>query len=104
MYGRAIPRQFFFDQALSFKAEHDSKLEGIDPPEPEEEEADFQTLYKTFGAFATIVSIGKQMHMNPLEYLKWSVREFYHLSLFLSWESCYQRRYQKIMMRSQDSK
>ena len=45
------------------------------------------------------MSVAQEMHMDPKVFYKWSVQEFYHLSLFLAWKGTYTKRYYKIQMR-----
>ena len=64
---------------------------------PEEMEAGFDRLARTFGFYRTLLFMEKKTPFTRKELLTWTVSEFKHNLLFLSWEQFTENRYLDII-------
>ena len=71
---------------------------------PEEIEAGYQKLAGSFGFYRTLLFMEKKTPYKRDELLKWSVQQFKHNLLFLSWESFTDQRYQDILEKKHKKK
>ena len=65
----------------------------------QEIEAGYDRLAKSFGFYRTLLFMEKKTPYKRDELLKWTVQQFKHNLLFLSWESYTDQKYSEILER-----
>ena len=96
MHGGLGVGKFFINEVSRLEERHRKNLP-VSTYTPEEAEAGFPTLARSFGVYATLLYLEKETPFNRKELEKMSVYEVHHNLTYLAWYSKTAKKYQKIM-------
>ena len=95
--------KFFIDEVARIESQHRSKLPKSSYT-PEELEAGFERLAKSFGVYGTLLYLEKETKYKLEEIEQKSVYEIYHRLQYLAWYNHTVSEYQKIQDRKLNAK